>query len=93
MTSFLLTGRRLISPIMPVSKTRKKKNSGPTQSATPKKETHAESPTWYVWSMVGLMALGTVTVVSAYLFSLGNITLVVGLILIAIGFLMTMNWH
>ena len=84
---------KLFSGPRPVSKTRKKKHSGPTPSSTPKKETHAESPKWYTWTMVGLMAVGTITVVSAYLFSLGNITLIVGLLLIAIGFLMTMNWH
>ena len=77
---------------MPVSKTRKKRGqSGHT--TTPKKDHHAESPTWFVYTMIGLMVIGCLVIVSAYLFSLGNITLIIGLILLAAGFLMTMNWH
>lgn len=43
--------------------------------------------------MVALMVVGCIVIVSAYLFSLGNITLVIGLVVLAGGFMMTMNWH
>ncbi len=76
---------------MPVSKTRKKRTAGTT--STPKKDHHAESPAWYVRTMVALMVVGCIVIVSAYLFSLGNITLVIGLVVLAGGFMMTMNWH
>jgi len=77
---------------MPVSKTRKKKGQT-AQTTTPKKDHHAESPQWYVYTMLALMVVGCLVIVSAYLFSLGNITLIIGLILLAAGFLMTMNWY
>ncbi len=75
---------------MPVSKGRKKA----TVNRPPrKKETHAESPAWYVWTMFGLMALGVVSVLIYYIFTLDRLFLVAGLVGIAAGFFMTTNYH
>ena len=81
-----------ILPSMPVSKGRKKAK-GPTPSRTPKKEVHPESPTWYVYTMFGLMGGGVVAVVSSYIYSLGNLWLLAGIVAIGAGFLMTTNYH
>lgn len=77
---------------MPVSRSRKK-NKGPTPSRTPKKEVHPESPRWYVYTMFGLMAGGVLGVVASYIFSLGNLWLLGGIVGIGAGFLMTTNYH
>jgi hypothetical protein len=83
---------------MPESKGRRKskqiKRPTPPKSNFQKQERgHAPSPTWYVGLMFGLMALGVVMVVARYLFQLDNSVLLLGLLAIAVGFVMTTNYH
>lgn len=85
---------------MPVSKGRKKANKRPTP---PKKPVVAEvegkgpSPTWYVATMFGLMALGIVVILINYMGLLpggtSNMYLLGGLAMIAVGFAMTLNYR
>lgn len=84
--------------LMPESKGRRKskqiKRPTPPKSAVKKAE-HGKppSPTWYVSLMFGLMGIGVVLVVVRYLFQLDNTVLLLGLTAIAVGFVMTTNYH
>ena len=82
---------------MPKSKVRKKKGrpGRPTPPSTPASKVKGESPTWYVVTMFGLMALGVVLVVLNYVITdtFGGWGLWVGLLAIAAGFLMTTNYR
>jgi uncharacterized membrane protein HdeD (DUF308 family) len=81
---------------MPESKRRKPRHSGPTRS---KKEvvnptrSKPPSPTWYVVTMTALMGLGVIMVIARFVFSLDQWVTIVGLLLIAAGFLMTTNYR
>lgn len=84
---------------MPVSKGRKKANKRPTPpSHKPKAiDEKGPSPTWYVVTMFGLMALGVVIILLNYMNILpggtANKYLITGLLGIGIGFAMTMNYR
>ncbi|MCB1246276.1 MAG: cell division protein CrgA [Acidimicrobiia bacterium] len=84
---------------MPESKGRKKANKRPTPpSRTPTaSDTKGPSPTWYVATMFGLMAVGIVMIIMNYigLFPGGtsNTWLLIGLAGIGVGFAMTMNYR
>ncbi len=85
---------------MPVSKGRKKANKRPTPPKNPtasKVETKGPSPTWYVVTMFGLMALGIVVILLNYMQLFGghadNKFLLVGLAMIGVGFGMTLNYR
>jgi uncharacterized membrane protein HdeD (DUF308 family) len=81
---------------MPESKRRKPRHTGPTKS---KKETlnptrsKPPSPTWYVIAMTGLMGIGVVLVIARFVFSFDTWVTILGLSLIAAGFLMTTNYR
>ncbi len=80
--------------VMPQSKRRTPKYSGPTQSKRPQKAAAKDpSPAWYVAIMFGLMALGVVLVVLRYVLQWDNMVLILGLVAIAGGFLMTTNFR
>ena len=51
------------------------------------------SPTWYVAVMAGLMVVGVVLVLLRFIFEWDQIVLVIGLVAIAVGFLMTTNYR
>ena len=80
---------------MPKSKGRRK----PRRQFTPPPEHKEEkvSPAWYVAVMFGLMALGVLLIILNYIELVPggqqSTWLYSGLGLIAIGFLMTMNYH
>lgn len=84
---------------MPVSKGRKKANKRPTPPSH--KPTAVDekgpSPTWYIATMFGLMAVGLVIILANYIGLLpggtSNAYLITGLAGIGIGFLMTMNFR
>ena len=85
---------------MPVSKGRKKANKRPTPPKNPtatKVETKGPSPTWYVATMFGLMAVGIVVILLNYMgiFPGGtsNLYLLAGLAMIGVGFGMTLNYR
>ena len=85
---------------MPVSKGRKKANKRPTPPKNPtasQVETKGPSPTWYVVTMFGLMALGIVVILLNYMGLFGgradNKFLLVGLAMIGVGFGMTLNYR
>jgi uncharacterized membrane protein HdeD (DUF308 family) len=78
---------------MPESKRRKPKKpaeSRPRQATSTKRE---PSPKWYVVTMAGLMAVGVLLVLIRFVFSLDQLWLLAGLVLIAGGFLMTTNYR
>lgn len=77
---------------MPQSKHRRKRTPSPHQSrrTTRKKP---PSPTWYVATMTGLMLVGVLLVVLRFVFVLDQWVLLVGLGMIAAGFLMTANYR
>lgn len=84
---------------MPESKGRKKANRRPTPPSH--KPTAVDekgpSPTWYVVTMFGLMAVGLIVILVNYMGLLpggtSNIYLVSGLAGIGVGFAMTMNYR
>lgn len=79
---------------MPESKRRKPKN--PPQSARAAAATKAKdpSPTWYVVLMATLMIVGVILVLLRFIIPGWDQTvLVIGLVLIAAGFLMTTNYR
>ncbi len=76
---------------MPESKTRKKKTQRP-RTTTPKKEIVEPSPKWYVYLMGALMTVGVVLVILSYILQWGRVPLLSGLIAIAAGFLMLVNF-
>ncbi len=81
---------------MPVSKKRKPKKakrSNPVPSTPVQAKTKEPSPTWYVVTMFGLMALGVVFVLVRFIFQLDYLLLVFGLALIGAGFVMTTNYR
>ena len=85
---------------MPVSKGRKKANKRPTPPKNPAVTEVADkgpSPTWYVATMFGLMALGIVVILLNYMGLMpggtSNTWLLTGLAGIAVGFGMTLNFR
>ena len=86
---------------MPKSKVRKKaKAKSQRKSALPptvKKEyKDTSSPLWYVVIMFGLMAIGVLVIVLNYVGltpETNNTYLIGGLAAIAVGFMMTLNYH
>lgn len=83
---------------MPKSKGRKKAKKRPPPP--PKQETAKQkgpSPTWYVITMFGLMAIGLVVILLNYMDVLpggtNSIYLLLGLGGIGVGFAMTMNYR
>lgn len=84
---------------MPVSKGRKKAKRRPTPPKRGPDPVKAKgpSPTWYVATMFGLMAVGFVIILINYMGFLPggtrNMYLVGGLALIAVGFGMTLNYR
>jgi hypothetical protein len=81
---------------MPKSKGRRKPRQRP-QPAKPEPKKHKESPIWYVARMFGVMAIGALLVILNYIGIVPggtkSIYLYSGLGLIAVGFLMTLNYH
>lgn len=81
---------------MPKSKGRRKPKhrQGPAQ---PESQKPKESPTWYVALMFGVMAIGGLIVILNYIGAVPGGTqsayLYSGLGLIAIGFVMTLNYY
>jgi 1,4-dihydroxy-2-naphthoate octaprenyltransferase len=75
---------------MPKSKGRKKAVVHQIPRA---KEVEVESPKWYVYTMTSLMVVGVLAVLAYYIFSLNPWALRLGLVGIAVGFIMTVNWH
>lgn len=80
---------------MPKSKSRKKKKQSHPGPARPAPKRKPPSPTWYVITMFGLMAVGVLIVVLNYVFpgTFAPWGLWVGLIALAAGFLMTTNYR
>lgn len=85
---------------MPVSKGRKKANKRPTPPKNPVAshvEDKGSSPTWYVATMFGLMAVGIVVILVNYMGVLpggtSNMYLLGGLAMIGVGFSMTLNYR
>ena len=85
---------------MPVSKGRKKANKRPTPPKNPASsqvDDKGPSPTWYVATMFGLMAVGVLLILSNYIDLLPGGTdskwLLGGLGLIGAGFAMTLNYR
>jgi hypothetical protein len=85
---------------MPVSKGRKKANKRPTPPKNPAVTEVADkgpSPTWYVATMFGLMAVGIVVILINYMGVLpggtSNAYLLGGLAMIGFGFAMTLNYR
>lgn len=80
---------------MPESKRRKPKQTTATRPKNPAATAHEgdPSPTWYVATMGGLMVVGVLLVLARFIFSLDQLWLVGGLVLIAGGFLMTTNYR
>jgi len=85
---------------MPVSKGRKKANKRPTPPKKPavsQVEEKGASPTWYVATMFGLMAVGIVVILINYMGVLpggtSNLYLLGGLAMIGVGFAMTLNYR
>ena len=85
---------------MPVSKGRKKANKRPTPPKKPvvsQVEDKGASPTWYVATMFGLMAVGIVVILINYMGVLpggtSNLYLLGGLAMIGVGFAMTLNYR
>lgn len=81
---------------MPESKHRKKRRRpGPTPPSKPTSSIakKAPSPTWYVVLMTALMAVGVILVIVRFVFVLDQLYLLVGLGMIAAGFLMTTNYR
>lgn len=84
---------------MPKSKGRKKANKRPTPpSHRPTAvDEKGPSPTWYVITMFGLMAVGLLVILANYIGLLpggtSNTYLIAGLTGIGVGFAMTMNYR
>ncbi len=85
---------------MPESKSRKKKVV-PATAAEPRPAKPEGNPRWLVPTMLGLMVLGLVWIVTYYLTSsglglpvpaLGTWNLLVGFVLIIVGFGLTTRW-
>jgi len=86
---------------MPKSKVRKKaKARAQRRNALPPPVSHEykdkSSPLWYVVLMFGLMAIGVIVIVLNYVGltpETNNTYLIAGLVAIAGGFMMTLNYH
>jgi 1,4-dihydroxy-2-naphthoate octaprenyltransferase len=78
---------------MPESKRRKPKNPPKSQKAIEAAKAKDPSPTWYVATMTGLMALGVILVLVRFIFQQDQYLLLIGLGAIAGGFLMTTNYR
>jgi len=80
---------------MPESKRRKPKQTTATRPTNPASTAHrtTPSPTWYVVTMAVLMVVGVLLVLARFIFTLDHLVLIVGLALIAGGFLMTTNYR
>ncbi|MFO7548208.1 MAG: cell division protein CrgA [Acidimicrobiia bacterium] len=82
---------------MPESRKRKPRKgrtaSGRQSPTEVKVERDEPSPTWYVVTMTGLMAVGVVLVLLRFVFDLDQWVLLVGLGMIAGGFLMTTGYR
>jgi len=80
---------------MPESKRRKPKSTGPTaaKKASATTSSAPPSPTWYVALMAGLMVVGVILVLLRFVLTLDQWVLLVGLGMIAAGFLMTTNYR
>jgi len=83
---------------MPVSKGRKKAKRRPPPPPKPDPiKAKGPSPTWYIASMFGLMALGTLVILLNYMDLMpggtNNTWLLTGLAGIAGGFAMTLNFR
>ena len=85
---------------MPVSKGRKKAKKRPTPPKNPTVSEVSEkgpSPTWYVVTMFGLMAVGILVILVNYMGILpgntNNWYLIGGLAMIGVGFAMTLNYR
>ena len=75
---------------MPKSKSRKK----PAVHHIPRtKEIEVKSPKWYVVTMTALMVIGVFSVLAYYIFGTDVWFLRGGLLGIAAGFIMTVNWN
>lgn len=92
-------GHRHYPWLMPKSKGRKKAKRRPTPPKKRQEEAKKKppSPTWYVVLMWGLMGVGILVILINYMGILpggtSNIYLVSGLVGIAIGFAMTLNYR
>lgn len=85
---------------MPKSSKRRKSRRQPVPPAVERRPTTRQkgpSPTWYVWTMFGLMAVGGLLIVLNYVTVLpgspSNAYLFTGLAGIAVGFAMTTNYR
>jgi hypothetical protein len=82
---------------MPESKRRKPRHTGPTRSRDHKvaaaARTKPPSPRLYVWTMMGLLAVGVLMVIARFVFSLDLWVTLSGLGAITIGFLMLTNYR
>lgn len=85
---------------MPKSKTRKKKRRTATQPKTRSASVIKDkgpSPMWYVALMFGLMAVGALIIILNYVGVMpggtSNRWLIIGLVGIAAGFTMTLNYR
>ena len=78
---------------MPESKRRKPKAGGPTPAKNPIIAAKEPSPTWYVAVMATLMGAGVLAVLVRFVFNTSHWVLLVGLALIAVGFIMTTNYR
>jgi hypothetical protein len=79
---------------MPKSKGRRKPKRV-VHTPPPAKEVKV-SPTWYVATMFSLMAIGVITIILNYIGLMPGDAinwLYMGLLAIAIGFVMTLNYH
>jgi hypothetical protein len=87
--------------VMPKSKVRKgAKSRAQRRSALPppvsSEYKDKTSPKWYAFIMFGLMAIGVVVIVLNYVGltpETNNTYLIGGLVAIAVGFMMTLNYH
>ncbi len=84
---------------MPKSKVRKKKKQRQGRPTPPQSELKSkpESPVWYVAIMFGLIAIGGLIIILNYMGltpgRTSNAWLITGLVGIAVGFGMTLNYH
>ncbi len=79
---------------MPESKRRKpKKKNQPRPPVVTTAKKKPPSPTWFVATMAGLMVAGVLLVLLRFVFQLDYSVLVIGLVLIAAGFMMTTSYR
>ena len=78
---------------MPESKRRKPKNPPKSQKAIEAAKAKDPSPTWYVATMTGLMALGVILVLVRFIFQQDQYLLLIGLGGSGGGIMMTNNYR